>query len=128
MHVAYFSHPVHLVHRSQVHHPLPPFQRFFPSSASNSAGVNFKGLGIYCSKSRRGTIATTKNGKAKAIGEDLTAHKTPSPNICTMVKKCIFHVLTLRTYETVGWYLTGLKSKATLSKSWIPLIDETPPM
>ena len=104
-----FNHQCHLVRKSLVRHLSPLCQHLFHPTeikreinitvwkiqffviltASNSLGVkrNFKDM-------RKGIIATTKNGKNKAMAELLTAHKTPSPRVWTRVNKCIFIVFT----------------------------------
>ena len=34
---------------------------------------------------RKGIMAMTKKGKARAAGDDFTAHRMPSPRICSKV-------------------------------------------
>ena len=63
------------------------FQNQLTASNSRSLKMNFKDI-LY------GIIATTKKGKAKAIGLDLTAHRTARPINWMMVYKCIFQVRT----------------------------------
>ena len=60
-------------------------------TASNSAGVK-----MYFSSILYGTIATTKNGKAKAIGDDLITHSKANPRNWSVVKRCILRVFTYK--------------------------------
>ena len=49
-------------------------------TASNSIGEKRN-----LSDMRYGTMAMTKKGKARAAGDDFTAHRMPSPRICWTV-------------------------------------------
>lgn len=99
-----------------------------------------------------GTIITRTNGNANDTLDDLTIHNTARENTWADVNTCIFHVGTLLTYSSDGWYLTGIvnsrnlinkirilffffvfkkwvffsHSFTNLSKNWMPTIDETP--
>ena len=86
----------HLCHptkkRTKKINQLTFWQKRKKLTASNSSGVK-KNFSIILN----GTIKTTKNGKAKAMGESFTAHKIPNPTSCTIVNACIFHVLTWKS-------------------------------
>ena len=104
---------------------------------------------------RRPSIEITKNGNERAAGLSLTPHNNPRPPNWIIVYRCIFHVftwklkqkfeydktiynwpinnlsskkfrLTLRVYPTLGWCLTGMNIKNSLSNNCIPAIPDIP--
>lgn len=65
---------------------------------------------------RKGTIIIKTNGNAKESFEDFITHRMINAMTCMTVKRCIFHVGTLRTYASGGWYFAGMKNSPRLLK------------
>lgn len=71
----------------------------------------------------KGTSRIRTNGKARAAGDDLTAHRTATQRICAPVNKCIFSLLTCNTNKDY-YRVTRCQVRASNSKYALIIMAE----